>query len=474
MKITLLSPFPDIFAYGVRSISAAAKAAGHKSRILFLTQQFTEPYTSHVLARVVEECAGSDLVGVSLMSNFWDNSVSLTSAVRDKLGVPVIWGGIHPTIRPEECLKQADYVAVGEAEESFVDFLNAFGTGTPVPGIYSSRGEGYRKAPSPADLDSLPFPDYDLQDHLVLEAGELVPMTERILAERSGGTYLTIPSRGCPFDCTYCCNVFLNQAFPENRKVRRKSMEYLVREIENVTGRLPVFDKIKFDDDAFFFLSVQEMESFSELYKRRVGLPLMMTGVTPSTIQREKIETLVDAGLVEIRMGIETASEKMRKEYKRPQTERKVAAAASLLSQFGDRLTPYYDLIIDNPWESEESEIETLKFMVRLPLPYELILYSLTFYPGTDVYDRAKEEGLIRDDIEDVCRKYYHSFGATYLNELFKALTHYAHWRVPVPVRLFDLATHPVVRKSPFARLFPWFLLFRLRLTLRKRYLVGK
>jgi len=463
MKITLISPFPDVYSYGVRSLSAVAKVRGHETQVLFLTQEFTEPYSRRVIAQAVERAGGSDLVGVSLMSNFWDNSAAVTDAIREKLGIPVIWGGIHATIRPTECLQHADYAAVGEAEESFGAFLDSFGSGEPVPGIYLRGSDNFQKAPGPSDLDSIPFPDYDLAGHWILEGQDLVPMTTEILRERSEGIYLTIPSRGCPFDCTYCCNVFLNQEFPENRKVRRKSMDYLVREIDQVTARLPIFDKIKFDDDAFFFLSVDEMKVFAKNYKERVGLPLMVTGVTPSTIQREKIETLVDAGLVEIRMGIESASEQMRKEYKRPQTENKVKKAAALLSEFGDRLTPYYDLIIDNPWESEESEVETLRFMTRLPQPFELILYSLTFYPGTDIYDQAKEEGLIHDDIEDVYRKYYHSFRPTYLNELFKVLTHYAHWRKEVPVWAFDLASHPVVRRLPIKGIFPWLLINRLR-----------
>ena len=118
--------------------------------------------------------------------------------------------------------------------------------------------------------------------------------------------------------------------------------------------------------------------------------------------------------------------------------------------------------------------METIRFVTRLPMPYGLILYSLTFYPGTDVYIRAKEEGLIQDDIEDVYRKYYHSFRPTYLNALFELLPHYGYWNEKVPVGLFDLATHPLVRKSPLAKIFPWLLRSQLRGKLRWRYLREK
>lgn len=472
MKITFISPFPDVYSYGLRSLSGVAKNAGHETQILFMTRQFTEPYSQRVLDQMVEITRGSDLVGVTLMSNFWDNSAAITRAVKEKLGIPVVWGGIHPTIRPEECLQHADYAAVGESEVSFLGLLENLGKKAPIPGIRQRGVAEVLRAAPPEDLNQIPLPDFDLKHHYVLEGEDLVPMTPALLRERTDGIYLTIPSRGCPFDCTYCCNVFLNQEFPENRSVRRKTMQNLVTEVQTIVNQVPVFDKVKFDDDAFFFLSVEEMKIFADEYKRRVNLPLMITGVTPSTVRRDKIETLVDAGLVEIRMGIETAAKEMRMEYKRPQTERKVVASATLLSEFAHRLLPYYDLIVDNPWESEESLVETVRFMARLPKPYELILYSLTFYPGTDVYDQARAEGLVRDDVEDVYRKYYHDLQPTYLNELLKALTHYAHWREDAPVAWFDFATHPLVRRAPGKGILPKLLMARLRWILRlRRYL---
>lgn len=470
MKITLISPFPDLYSFGIRSLSASAQAAGHETRLLFVTQQFNQPYSEQVLDQVVEHCRGTDLVGISLMSNFWDNASALTRAIQNRLAIPVMWGGIHATVRPEECLTVADYAAVGEAEESFPAFLDAFGSGQAVPGIRARGQETFTLAVPPACLDALPDADFGPEGHFVLEGEKLIPLTAAILQQRTGGMYLTIPSRGCPFQCVYCCNAYLNKLFPENKDVRHKSVKRLLQELETVLNKLPIFNRIKFDDDAFFSLPLKEITAFSNEYKHRIGLPLIVTGVTPSTVQQEKLEALVDAGLVEVRMGIETASEIMRKQYRRPQTERQVNRAAALLSEFGDRLTPYYDLILDNPWESDESLVETLRFMTRLPAPFEIILYSLTYYPGTVLYDRAVEDGLVKDDIEDVYRKYYHSFRPTYLNNLFEVLTHYVHWREKIPVRAFDFATHPCVRTCRHMRFLPKLLKDWLKLILKYRH----
>jgi len=455
-------------------LSSVAKAAGHETRLLFVTQEFTEPYSSQTVDDVVSLCEGSDLVGVSLMSNFWDNSIAVTRAVKEGLGIPVIWGGIHPTVRPEECLDHADYAAVGEAEESFIQFLNEFGSGNQVPGIMARGQTDFEKANPPEHLDHFDHPDFDLENHFILDGERMVPMTPEILRERSDGIYLTIPSRGCPFDCTYCCNVFLNKEFPQNRTVRHKSMVRLVDEIEEAVAKLGIWEKIKFDDDAFFALPLETIQSFAQDYKKRIGLPLMITGVTPNTVKREKLDALVEGGLCEIRMGIETASKTMRTAYKRPQTENKVEKAAALINEYKDRLVPFYDLIIDNPWEDDDSLVETMRFITRLPMPFELIMYSLTFYPGTDIYDDAVRDGLVTDDVEDVYRKYYHSFQPTYLNALLDILTHYAHWNEPFPIRAFDFATNSTVRNSPLSKAIPPLLKKRLQLILKWRQLQEK
>ena len=63
--------------------------------------------------------------------------------------------------------------------------------------------------------------------------------------------------------------------------------------------------------------------------------------------------------------------------------------------------------------------LETLNLLLEIPKPYRLNLFSLTFFPGTELYDKAKAEGLIRDDLNEVYRKYYFTCRRTYLNGLF-------------------------------------------------------
>jgi len=83
---------------------------------------------------------------------------------------------------------------------------------------------------------------------------------------------------------------------------------------------------------------------------------------------------------------------------------------------------PSYDIILDNPWESENDLTKTLMLISNLPKPYGIELYSLTFYPATELYDKAKREGVIKNDIEEVYNRSYYAVRPTYLNGLFQLL----------------------------------------------------
>ena len=124
MKISIISPFPDVRAYGIRVITACLKKAGHDVNLFFLMKEFSERYAEKTMNDLVKLTKGSDLVGISLMTNFYDNAVQITKKLKDNYDFPILWGGIHPTVRPEESLQHADMVCIGESEETLVDLAN--------------------------------------------------------------------------------------------------------------------------------------------------------------------------------------------------------------------------------------------------------------------------------------------------------------------------------------------------------------
>ena len=119
------------------------------------------------------------------------------------------------------------------------------------------------------------------------------------------------------------------------------------------------------------------------------------------------------------RMGIETGSERTKKLYERYFSNKQIEEATKVINKFAWKSPPRYDVILDNPWETDDDLIETLDLLLRIPKPYDLNLFSLTLYPGTKLYEKGKKEGLITDDLNDVYRKNYRAIKPSYLNQVF-------------------------------------------------------
>ncbi len=443
MKVSLISVYENVVSYGLRSLSAVLKEAGFEMRMVFLPREteglsyegFRYAYAEKNLDQLAELVGDSDLIGISLMTNYFDNAVQVTRHLRDRVEAPIVWGGIHPTLRPEECLQHADLVCVGEGEEALRELAQHLADGQGYTGIdnmwYRQDGEVVRTPMRRLveDLDVYPYPDYDLESCFVLHEGAIRPMTSDLLlyylrwpyTSDSVPTYTTMMSRGCPYSCTYCCNNALRNVYGKKWPVRRRSVPNFIGELRQMVTRFPGIEGIKIDDDSFID-DVETLREFAAAYREQVGRPLLITGFRPAMVDEERIGLLVEAGVSQLRMGIQTGSmHVMRHVYRRPATREQIADAIQVLHRFTDRTKPpIYDLIVDNPWETEQDHLETLRMLLEMPKPYQLQMYSLTLYPGTELYTRAKEEGVLVDEWDEIYRKEFNETGQSYTNSMLK------------------------------------------------------
>ena len=454
MKISLISVFPDIQCYGIRTLSACLKQEGHDVDLIFLSKQYWEKYDEQTLDELAKLTAKSDLIGISLMTNFFDNAVQITQKLRKNSNAHILWGGVHPTVRPEECLDYADMVAIGESEQAVVEVTRKMQN---KQYYYDTKGMGFNdkgkkiknaNQPLPGSpgsmyehLDQIPFQDYDYDTHYVLRKGGIQKMDINFMNSMLD-VYLTMPTRGCPFACTFCVNDFYVKMHPHQKPIRKRSVDHIIQELVNAKTRFPCIEFIKFEDDAFFLMSKEEMKDFSIQYKEKVKLPLMILGATPSTLTKEKFSYMVDAGLWEIRMGIQSAGTNTKKIFKRPHSNKRVFHATNIANRFKDKVRAKYDVIIDSPWETDEDQIETLMFLARIKTPWLLNLFSLTFYPGTTLYTKAKKEGIITDDLKEVYRKSFHGYKKTYLNALFFMLKDYVEIGLGIHPKIMFMLTN--------------------------------
>jgi radical SAM superfamily enzyme YgiQ (UPF0313 family) len=429
--MTFLAPTPpDLSAFGVRALSAYLRLRGHETRIVFLPGSigrlrsdggFAYEYGEETLARAVALCVGSDLVGISFMTPYFDRAVQLTARVR-AAGLPVVWGGIHPTVRPDEGLAHADFVCVGEGEEALDALLRDMGNATAVPGIRTRHGGGGRTGLMP-DLDALPFVDFSCKGHFVInEDGANRVLDDRTmesllpLVPGRGGrllrAYRIMTDRGCPHNCAYCSvpavkRMFGGDAVPYHRQ---RSPGHVLDELEAVKVRFPSMEAVQFFDDTFFAKPLRWFEEFAPAYTRRIGLPFYCQG-SPATIDDRRLDLLLDAGLVFVEMGVQTGSPRMREIFRRQDSDRTVTEAATRIAarRIHDRqsglLPPVYHIIIDSPWETPDDLLATVRLLAGLPRPFGLAISSLVFFPGTELHDRAVAEGLLADETSQVYRR---------------------------------------------------------------------
>ena len=74
-----------------------------------------------------------------------------------------------------------------------------------------------------------------------------------------------------------------------------------------------------------------------------------------------------------------------------------------MINDYKDKIElPAYDIILDNPWETEADVITTLRFLARFPTPYVLFLFPLVLYPVTELYEKAKRESVIDHSPEEM------------------------------------------------------------------------
>jgi radical SAM superfamily enzyme YgiQ (UPF0313 family) len=225
----------------------------------------------HLGDRVRADEAKVDLVGITAMTIQASRAYDIADAYR-RAGKTVVLGGIHPSVRPDEALRHADAVVVGEAEPVWPRVLADAGAGK-LRGIY--RGDAF------ADLSVLPNYRRDL------------------FPKRSTFSLGSVQAaRGCPYDCSFCSATLF-----AGRKYRFRPVENVIAEIRSMKTRL-----IFFLDDNIFSNEAYCRALFTELAKLHViwvgQASLHLTASNP-----ELLALAVKSGCISLFVGIESLSQ---------------------------------------------------------------------------------------------------------------------------------------------------------------------
>lgn len=396
MRISLIYTEVDPWALGMRSVAAVLRETGYEPRLFFLGTS-EESYSSSTLKLIERGVNGSDVIGVSCMASGSEKARQVLERLRPS-GAFTVWGGIHATIYPEDCVSSVDVVCRGEGEGLMIELIERLDAGLEwkdlLNAAYLEDGQMVinNLRPLIQDLDALPV-QYHSEDHeRHLKNGRLVPPSE-IFDVRE--PIMFNGSRGCIYRCTYCVNATLKRILKgTGRYYRKLSIQRYIDCIGELKQHFPLAKYLYLIDEDFFLRTQEEVKYFADELPRRIGLPYECMG-SPVQCSIEKMSLLVKAGLWRIRIGLESGSERTKKEiYDRHMPNEEVLRSAHIIKSF-PRVVLAYFYIIANPYEETADLLQTIGLFTRLPYPFYSQVYSLVFFPGTVLFDNACKDRLI-------------------------------------------------------------------------------
>ena len=123
MKITLISTSTYPSDQGVRTISSVLKKQKHEVNLVFMTlsEDYSRNYTLKELNQLLKLCKESNLIGINAYASTSHRAERIISFLKKNTNIPIVYGGVHATISPEDCIKHTNLVCVGEGEEAILE-----------------------------------------------------------------------------------------------------------------------------------------------------------------------------------------------------------------------------------------------------------------------------------------------------------------------------------------------------------------
>ena len=355
------------------------------------------------------------IVGLSVLSPYVAIAKRLTQIIRKNASASVIWGGIHPTLSPETCIEEADLICLGEGEGALTDLVQAVRDGKDyqrIENLWSKNNGHFLKNPMRPlnqNLNAIPFPAYARDAFSFIGSnqitGEDPTILEPILA--------VMPARGCPFMCSYCVNSLLR---PKYKKLghfnRRRSVPNVIAELKESLA-IPGNRKkmVEFHDENFG-IDEDWLSEFEALYPKEIGLPFKVQ-YNPTLVKSSTIGRLVRSGLHRAKFGIEAGTDQIRNQvFKRPGKNSQIIKLAHEIADYNVKIR--YDLIMDIPYDTEETLKETIGLLLALPKPLHFNLYSLQYFPDYPLTHKALSDGHIKAEdahIDTLAKRLFRTWG---------------------------------------------------------------
>jgi radical SAM superfamily enzyme YgiQ (UPF0313 family) len=431
-NVTFVSLY-DRNAYGLRLMSANLKQHGHKCHIIFLKRYNTEPtykldleageypwmginksgrtfkFASNsritdkefdLLRQTLEELQ-PDAIGLTVNTPLRFQAAKVTRFIKRHFAIPVLWGGFDPTINTADCFELCDYACVGEGDQTILDVAERINAGRKFDDVcnlaFLRNGTVIKNQLHPLEknLDNYPWRDNYPEGKYFIEDNRIV-VNHSELTDKAVGVYQAMSARGCPHQCSYCCESSFKKLYCGEKFLRRRSPEDIVAELAE-TKRQFLITSIHFEDEVFA-IDIKWLEKFVPLYKKEIGLPFVAY-IYPSHNIEHILKLLKSAGLRYCCLALESGSERINREvFQRVYNRDLLIHTARLCKELG--IAFYTDVITYNPYEGEDDLRKTLEVLMEMGGGYRMAVNKLYVLPGTKIAEQMNRDGIKIEELE--------------------------------------------------------------------------
>ncbi|MAG85804.1 MAG: hypothetical protein CMB97_00085 [Flavobacteriaceae bacterium] len=380
--------------FGISYISSLLKQHGHHTKLLVISR-ILQNKNREILDEYINDFQ-PQVICFTAVATEYPFIAGIAKHIRKTYkDIFLLIGGSHASLKPDEVqFGDFDALCIGEGEHPTLELISQLKQGLyprGIPNLWIRQGSKFEKnLPRPfiQNLDDLPFPDR--------------AMWGKWTEDKLGKVTSVLIGRGCPFNCTYCCNHALKK-LTSGTYVRFRSPDNIIKEIRDIISQFPDVEEIFLEVETIAINIDWATELCSELKDLNATLaqPLSFgtnVRITPNARLEELFESFRESNFRFVNIGLESGSERVRREIlKRNYSNEDVINAVVLARKYG--LQVAFFNIIGIPGETIDDFNETVTIN-RVCQP-DWHMTSIFFpYSGTDLYDLCEKQGLLKKPLE--------------------------------------------------------------------------
>jgi anaerobic magnesium-protoporphyrin IX monomethyl ester cyclase len=419
MKFLLLYPPPESFFihrsrifYGLSpplGLLYIAQILENHGDNVSLIDFSAEPFNQQKLLHAIQNI---DAIGISVLSSSLPETKKIIELIRQqKPTLPIIIGGPHCTLCPEQALKEtnATLCLQGDSEMILSDLREALNNKkefSEIPGAYYKKKDIIMHGPPPKlteELDNIPFPARHLVKHYTygreynpkLKAGEFTSI---------------ITSRGCPYNCRFCSRGSISM-----QRYRTRSLENILSELREIKEQ--GYRHVVFSDDCFPANKKLASHLFDVIIKEDLSLKFSVTATRVDLADQHLYKKMRKAGVTHMQFGLESGNQEVLDFYHKNTTLQNIRNAVQLSNDTG--FFTIGSFIFGAPFETTDHFNKTVQFAKSLPLDSVSFL-PLRYMIGSELWTEAVNQKKIQEYEYLVSADKNRGLGNYTKDELFK------------------------------------------------------